>query len=103
MHAEILRGQVLTTVLGFYKLDDDDQFVDRPHLFTPDLWRKTSIHEFDHLGSRDQVRQALLWHDSLGFIEVGMPAPNSDEFLLRFCAQNVKHAFQEMKRAEGKL
>ena len=103
MRADILRGLVLNTVLDFYKLDDHDQFVDRPHLFTPDMWRHTSIDEFDHLGPRKKVRRALLWHDSIGYIEVAMPSPNSDKFLLRFCAENVKQAFQEMKAAEGRL
>jgi hypothetical protein len=94
-----LMMNLFRTIRELFKVDEQLQFTDRPHLFTIGAWRQSSIEEFAHIGSREDVYRALRILAEKDFIDVSIKAPDSDQFLLRLRADVILKIIKEIKKA----
>jgi hypothetical protein len=93
---------LLESINGLFEMSDHLQFIDRPHLFTLDGWRRTAHQEFAEIGTRAEVKRALHTLVAIGCIDVDDSGPFPDKFLLRLCADNIAEVMEALEKSKDR-
>ena len=78
-----LTTDLIETLFDLFEVNEELQYIDRPHLFTADDWRHTIYDELVHIGTRDEVESGLQQLAQINFIDLELSSQNQGHYQVR--------------------